>query len=738
MDHVRRVIVHDKPPIFEPETVRRPANRVVLSAAGLALLIQIGAIVDEALGRGLSVPFLDHVAFAAVSLLWLALGVLVFLQRRSRGAGRLFLLSASCGSAFLALGTLFKAGYVEAVLFAAGLLFFPVFLLSFARAFHEDRPWRRAELWLFLPPLLLLIPSTMALESGQTTPLWRLALLITGLYLIGSGGQALADLLTAGTAERAAQSRGLLFGLLAGTLPGLALFIAPLVIAGGLVTTLTWLPTLILVFLLSMSYSVLLFEFSEADLIVRRGVVYGVLTLVIVIAYAVLGVLLTAGGTAVTRVAGARGFVAVTVMVGAAFAPIQYYARRLVDWLLYGRRADRWGLLQALSARLAALMQPDELGDVLVTEIARALHLRGAFLLRHTGTVFEVRHVAGAAARSGVRFEPVPVGFTIPAVDLEAALNGGKESVLIVHRKPATAKYAGVLPNQYQVLDDLDAVLSLPFLTRSGLQAVLCLQPKLAHDAFDADDLELLAPVIRQAVAALDNALLFARLGEKVEELRHAYMRIAREQEAERARLARELHDGTAQELAGLITLATVAERQMHEEDGVVRGTLDRLRRQAEDAYQEVRRASHALRPLMLDDFGLVPTLVRYLDQFMESTGIEVEHHIEEVSPLADDVELALFRVAQECMENVRKHSGARCARLRLTREGLDVTLTVSDDGRGMVDAVDPGIGLVGMRERIESVGGSIEVGSEPDGGVRVVARVSLEETWQKTLSELS
>jgi signal transduction histidine kinase len=89
-------------------------------------------------------------------------------------------------------------------------------------------------------------------------------------------------------------------------------------------------------------------------------------------------------------------------------------------------------------------------------------------------------------------------------------------------------------------------------------------------------------------------------------------------------------------------------------------------------------------------------------------------------------------------MENVRKHSGARCARLFLGREGLNVTLVVSDDGRGMGDAGDPGIGLVGMRERIESVGGTIAVSSEPDGGVRVEAQISLEETWQKTLSELS
>jgi signal transduction histidine kinase len=140
----------------------------------------------------------------------------------------------------------------------------------------------------------------------------------------------------------------------------------------------------------------------------------------------------------------------------------------------------------------------------------------------------------------------------------------------------------------------------------------------------------------------------------------------------------------------------------------------------------------------MLDDFGLGPTLVRYLDQFAEATGIEVDHQIEEVSPLPDDVELALFRVAQECMENVRKHSGARHASLYLVRQGLRVSLTVSDDGRGMGDTGDPGIGMVGMRERIESVGGIIAVTSEPEGGVRVEAEVSLEETWHRTLSELS
>ena len=222
--------------------------------------------------------------------------------------------------------------------------------------------------------------------------------------------------------------------------------------------------------------------------------------------------------------------------------------------------------------------------------------------------------------------------------------------------------------------------------------------------------------------------MLFARLEEKVEELRVAYLRISREQEAERGRLARELHDGTAQELAGLITLATVAERQISGSGDSARVTLDRLKQQAEDAYQGVRRASHALRPLMLDDFGLVPTLARYLEGFRESTGISVDFATEGVGNLPHEVELALFRVAQECMENVRKHSEAHSAWVALSRQNGHVTLAVEDSGQGMQHRGSRGIGLAGMRERVEAVGGTIAVSNGDENGVHVEAVIPVGE----------
>jgi two-component system sensor histidine kinase DegS len=231
---------------------------------------------------------------------------------------------------------------------------------------------------------------------------------------------------------------------------------------------------------------------------------------------------------------------------------------------------------------------------------------------------------------------------------------------------------------------------------------------------------------MRQASAALDNALLFSRLDETVAELKQAYVRMAHEQEAERARLARELHDGTAQELAGIITLTSVLERQMDGDGVAARQTLCLVRQQAQDSYQGIRRSSYALWPVMLEDLGLMPALRRYVEQFAQTTHITVEISAAEVGPLSDDAELALFRVAQECLENVRKHSGSPTARLTLTQNDGQVSLSIADSGCGVHPGTEGGIGMVGMRERLAAVGGTLRVGSAPGSGTRVEALIPL------------
>jgi signal transduction histidine kinase len=725
---IQRVVIRDLPPVLEPALLDRPVNWFMLGAVGFSLCVQVTGLIQVILGYGNKVGRFDHASFAIVALLWLLLGSMVFLQRQASLAARFFLLSSVAGSVFLGVGTLSGVNVPDALLYTAGLLLFPPLTFSFVRALDEDRPWRRQEILFFVPQLLLIWPMAQDFVLGHKSLAYKLGLASVAIFLLAATIQAGRSLRTARTPHGAAQMRALLFGLLAGTLPGIVLFVAPLVFLGRLVIITTWQPLIVLLFLIALSYAALLFEFSEADLIVRQGVVYGVMTLAIVAAYGVLGAILDANRLSVTNPAGGFGFVVVAIFIGAGFAPVRRQAHRFVDWLLYGGSTDRWQLLEELSARLETVMQPQDLGHVLVNDLRKALHLRGAFLLRRgQDENYRLQHAAWGEWSNG-RTSIVPRDLSLDNATVNAAFVQPSLPLLLVHARPLLPKQQEPVPARYRAFDRLGVSLAVPLNTRSGPQAVLCLQPKVRHVAFDADDLEVLAPIIRQASAALDNALLFARLDDTVAELKQAYVRMAHEQEVERARLARELHDGTSQELAGMITLTSVLERQIDGDNSAARRTLHLLRQQAEDSYQGVRCSSHALRPVILDGLGLLPALRRFLEQFEQRTHIAVEISAAEVGALSDEVELALFRVAQECMENVRKHSDSPTARLNLRRCDGQVSLSVTDAGCGIHTNAEGGIGMVGMRERLAAVGGTLRVESAPEAGARVEALIPLPE----------
>jgi signal transduction histidine kinase len=223
-------------------------------------------------------------------------------------------------------------------------------------------------------------------------------------------------------------------------------------------------------------------------------------------------------------------------------------------------------------------MQPADLGRILVEELQKALHLRGAFLLlRHQDGTYRLQQVAHGEQSQG-RAPPMLHDLSLDAQVVEEAFLSPPRPLLLAHARPLLPRNRALAPQPYRPFGDLGVALAVPLTTRSGIQAILCLQPKATPDDFEARDLEVLIPVLRQASAAFDNALLFARLDETVDELKSAYVRLAHEQDAERARLARELHDGTAQELAAMITLTSVLARQMDGENAPARQTLDRLR----------------------------------------------------------------------------------------------------------------------------------------------------------------
>ncbi len=205
---------------------------------------------------------------------------------------------------------------------------------------------------------------------------------------------------------------------------------------------------------------------------------------------------------------------------------------------------------------------------------------------------------------------------------------------------------------------------------------------------------------------------------------------ILQAQEEERSRLARELHDEAAQSLTSLLVRLRLLERARNPEDAQQR--VQELRELTAQALEDVRRVALDLRPTILDDLGLGPALEWRVDEVNKSGTLHATIIVSGIDRrLPRETELTLYRMGQEALSNVSRHAHAGRVNLDLQRCGNYVVLVVRDDGVGFdPQSVQParghGLGLVGMRERVATVGGTLVVESQPGNGTRLEARIPL------------
>jgi signal transduction histidine kinase len=231
---------------------------------------------------------------------------------------------------------------------------------------------------------------------------------------------------------------------------------------------------------------------------------------------------------------------------------------------------------------------------------------------------------------------------------------------------------------------------------------------------------------VRVAEALGTRAALAVHLSERVE--RETVDVILEAQEAERSRIARELHDETGSALtAVLLGLAAIDESATLSEVGHATAAL---RKSAKSALENVGRLAFALRPPALDELGLAAALRDLSGRLEEGGGPKVELAIDlpAVTRLSAKLETAIFRITQEALTNVVKHAGATTVRLTFACRERSVVLAVEDDGRGFSQAegAERGFGLVGMRERVASMNGALEIESKPAAGTRVAVEIPL------------
>ncbi|HSH36216.1 sensor histidine kinase [Schnuerera sp.] len=214
-------------------------------------------------------------------------------------------------------------------------------------------------------------------------------------------------------------------------------------------------------------------------------------------------------------------------------------------------------------------------------------------------------------------------------------------------------------------------------------------------------------------------------------------IKIIEAQEEERERLARDMHDGPAQSMANILVKTEICERLMDIDIKKSKEELQNLKTIARTTLKDIRKTIYDLRPMSLDDLGLIPTLERYIYNFIDYTGIDVKLNVlGDVVNLNSTVEIAIFRIIQEALNNIFKHSKATEARIVMEYSPTRLNLSIRDNGIGFnIDKVNElgrdttgGFGLINIRERVELLKGNLEIKSSPGKGTRINIFIKLPE----------
>jgi signal transduction histidine kinase len=205
------------------------------------------------------------------------------------------------------------------------------------------------------------------------------------------------------------------------------------------------------------------------------------------------------------------------------------------------------------------------------------------------------------------------------------------------------------------------------------------------------------------------------------QELKELSARLVSAQEEERRAISRELHDEVGQSLSALLMEAGNAAARVPQDSTEVRRHVESIKKLAEASVNVIRNMTLLLRPSMLDDFGLVPALEWQAREVSKRTGLRVQVAAEEsADELPDELRTCIYRVVQEALHNIARHAHARLVKVVVRHEPRRIVLSVEDDGNGFDARRVRGLGLVGMEERVNHLGGIFEVTSKPGAGTRV------------------
>jgi signal transduction histidine kinase len=525
-------------------------------------------------------------------------------------------------------------------------------------------------------PSPLFMPSLAVLGSAARA-LWEAAAFLPALV-----GAVLLVLRYRRFAHE--QRLQILWPLLAALSLGLAL-VSAILSASGLVPAevpVVLFHATILLLPVTMAIGLLRHRLFDVEVVLRKSLVYGMLWLAISLGYIALTAVL---GVAVGRLLPISLAILLTIIATMVFQPARRRLERAADRLVFGERLSGPELLARFGATLESAFDLNELAPRVTSTVCEALGCGWVrLLLRQEGG-------ADLLVESFSSVETKPSGSSVPAL-VAPLIHGGEQ-----------------------------------------IGAITC-GPKHAG-SFDTSDEQLLATIARPTALAISNVRMAAELARRLEEIQRqaselvaSRARLVQAADKERRRIERNLHDGAQQELVALLAKIRLARNQLARQAPEVQRTLEELQADARQVLDDLRELARGIHPAVLSDRGLLEAIESRIARLPLDVSIELAG-VCRGTRYDSEIEGAAYFFVCEGLANALKHAAAHHAtvRLRSVTEGLHID--VSDDGAGFDTSKTAHSGLRGLQDRIEALGGSIQIISSAGRGTTLHAAIPLQES---------
>ena len=408
-------------------------------------------------------------------------------------------------------------------------------------------------------------------------------------------------------------------------------------------------------------------ELFRVEVVLNRALVYTLLSLFVVAAY----ILVVGYLSLIFQSSGSLWFSLVaTGLVAILFQPVRQRVQRFVNHLLYGERAEPYEVIARLGRRLEGTLAPEAILPTIAQIVQESLQLPYVAIALEQNSVSEVAVAAGT-----------PLGEPV----------------------------------------------SFPLTYQGTLVGRLLVTPRRGDSALDVADRALLADLAQQAGIAVHSVRLTAELRQMTNRLQHSRERLVLALEEERRRLRRDLHDDLAPTLVGLSLRAGTISDLIETDPAQAQMLADNLDSAIREAVGNIRRLVYDLRPPALDNLGLLAAIHERAHEYSDGEELQVEIAApDKLPPLPAAVEVAAYRIVQEGLANVVKHAQAHTCHLGL-RLADGLVIEIVDDGIGLPEMPNVGVGLRSIRERAEELGGTCQMTHRSGKGTQIVVCLPVE-----------